>query len=65
MGVQALTIRLPKVGDPLSVRSFMGALISYFAEAFPPKSRFSVNDIPDLTGKVMVVTGELSCYLEP
>ncbi|KAJ7930497.1 NAD-P-binding protein [Mycena leptocephala] len=25
--------------------------------SFPPKSRFSVNDIPDLTGQVIIVTG--------
>ena len=26
-------------------------------EAFPPKSKFSVDDIPDLAGKVIIVTG--------
>ena len=27
-------------------------------QGFPPKSKFSVDDIPDLTGRVVVVTGE-------
>ena len=26
-------------------------------EAWPPKAQWSVNDIPDLSGKVMIVTG--------
>ena len=26
-------------------------------QGYPPKSQFSVDDIPDLTGKVMIVTG--------
>ncbi|KAG6823031.1 hypothetical protein H0H92_011664 [Tricholoma furcatifolium] len=30
---------------------------SYLSQSFPPKSAFSVNDIPDLTGRVMIVTG--------
>ncbi|KAL1685471.1 hypothetical protein GGG16DRAFT_129381 [Schizophyllum commune] len=32
----------------------MGQIAS---QLFPPKSKFSVNDIPDLSGKVMLVTG--------
>ncbi|KAF7302622.1 hypothetical protein HMN09_00896700 [Mycena chlorophos] len=35
-------------------RSTMGAIWSQF---FPPKATFSVDDIPDLTGQVMLVTG--------
>ncbi|KAK7442478.1 short-chain alcohol dehydrogenase [Stygiomarasmius scandens] len=35
----------------------MGNLISYLAEAFPPKPKFTLEDIPDLTGKVILVTG--------
>ena len=35
----------------------MGSQISAVMEAFPPRSTFSVDDIPDLTGKVMIVTG--------
>ncbi|KAL0059084.1 short-chain alcohol dehydrogenase [Marasmius tenuissimus] len=35
----------------------MGALFDYLAQSFPPKSKFNVEDIPDLTGKVIVVTG--------
>ncbi|EGN98303.1 hypothetical protein SERLA73DRAFT_183239 [Serpula lacrymans var. lacrymans S7.3] len=35
----------------------MGAFFSLLNQAFPPKSNFSVDDIPDLTGKVIIVTG--------
>lgn len=35
----------------------MGAAASLFSEALPPASKFSVDDIPDLTGKVAIVTG--------
>jgi hypothetical protein len=35
----------------------MGNLISWLGEAAPPKSTFSVDQIPDLTGKVVIVTG--------
>lgn len=36
----------------------MGASISaIWDQGFPPKSKFTVDDIPDLTGKVMIVTG--------
>jgi hypothetical protein len=30
---------------------------SMFREGFPPKATFSVDDIPDLSGKVIIVTG--------
>ncbi|TFK40816.1 hypothetical protein BDQ12DRAFT_770851 [Crucibulum laeve] len=32
-------------------------LISFFQQVFPPASTFSIDDIPDLHGKVMIVTG--------
>lgn len=35
----------------------MGVFLSILAEQFPPKSKFAVDDIPDLSGKVMIVTG--------
>lgn len=35
----------------------MGQIPSLFGQTFPPKSRFHVEDIPDLSGKVMIVTG--------
>ncbi|KAJ7149332.1 NAD-P-binding protein, partial [Mycena haematopus] len=35
----------------------MGNIISDFRQNIPPKSKFSVDDIPDLSGKVMIVTG--------
>lgn len=31
--------------------------LSLLGQAFPPKSNFRVDDIPDLTGKVIIVTG--------
>lgn len=35
----------------------MGAVLAIMRETFPPASKFSVDDIPDLTGKVVIVTG--------
>ena len=35
----------------------MGAYLSLYREGFPPAAQFSVDDIPDLTGKVAIVTG--------
>ncbi|KAJ8585184.1 NAD(P)-binding protein [Rhizopogon salebrosus TDB-379] len=35
----------------------MGNVVSWLGEAAPPKSTFSVDQIPDLTGKVVIVTG--------
>lgn len=35
----------------------MGNHLSLLSQSFPSKSNFHVNDIPDLTGKVMIVTG--------
>ncbi|KAJ7110090.1 NAD(P)-binding protein [Mycena epipterygia] len=35
----------------------MGSLWSYLAQSFPPKSQFTVDEIPDLTGRVILVTG--------
>src|SRR6266404_8168138 len=43
---------------PLS-RKDMGGAISLAKESFPPKSNWGVDDIPDLTGKVIIVTGML------
>ena len=31
--------------------------MAVFSHFFTPKSKFSVDDIPDLTGKVVVITG--------
>ncbi|KAI5118896.1 hypothetical protein M0805_002812 [Coniferiporia weirii] len=38
----------------------MGAVSSFISESFPPKSRFNVEDIPDLSGKIVIVTGGYS-----
>jgi len=35
----------------------MGIVSSLLSESFPPKSKFDIKDIPDLTGKVIIVTG--------
>jgi retinol dehydrogenase 12 len=35
----------------------MGITYSLFTQTFPPKTKFNVEDIPDLTGKVIIVTG--------
>ncbi|KAK1232740.1 short-chain alcohol dehydrogenase [Marasmius sp. AFHP31] len=45
------------LASPNSTTTEMGVLLDYLAQSFPPKSKFNVEDIPDLTGKVIVVTG--------
>lgn len=35
----------------------MGIVGSFLSEMYPAKATWSVNDIPDLTGKVVIVTG--------
>jgi hypothetical protein len=35
----------------------MGLITSIFEQTFVPQSKFNVEDIPDLTGKVIIVTG--------
>ncbi|KAF9013216.1 NAD(P)-binding protein [Cyathus striatus] len=35
----------------------MGLMYSLLSQAFPPKPTFTVDSIPDLTGKVVIVTG--------
>jgi len=35
----------------------MGIIASAFQQTFPPQSKFNPEDIPDLTGKVIIVTG--------
>ncbi|ETW78251.1 hypothetical protein HETIRDRAFT_325583 [Heterobasidion irregulare TC 32-1] len=35
----------------------MGQTLSLFSQLFPPASHFSVHDIPDLTGRIALVTG--------
>ncbi|KAG5654335.1 hypothetical protein H0H81_004289 [Sphagnurus paluster] len=34
-----------------------GAIFKLIRDLFPPKSKYSVEDIPDLTGRVIIVTG--------
>ncbi|KAF7370551.1 hypothetical protein MSAN_00687500 [Mycena sanguinolenta] len=35
----------------------MSATIDMLAQSFPPKTKFTENDVPDLAGKVCIVTG--------
>lgn len=35
----------------------MGVYLSLLSQSIPPKSKFNASDIPDLTGKVIIVTG--------
>jgi retinol dehydrogenase-12 len=35
----------------------MGAIQSGISQAFPPSAKWGVSDIPDLTGRVVIVTG--------
>lgn len=35
----------------------LGSLFIFICQFFPPKSKFAVDDIPDLSGKVVIVTG--------
>ena len=35
----------------------MGAFLSLLNENYPPKSKFSIDDIPDLKGQIVLVTG--------
>lgn len=36
----------------------MGMLLSVYDTNFPPAAKWGVSDIPDLSGKVAIVTGE-------
>jgi retinol dehydrogenase 12 len=35
----------------------MSTLKSFLTQTFPPKPTYSADDIPDLTGKTVIVTG--------
>ena len=41
----------------------MGGALSVFWQSFPPRPIWGVNDIPDLTGKVILVTGAPTRYI--
>jgi hypothetical protein len=40
-----------------SPRETMGAAYSMYTQTFPPAPKWGLNDIPDLSGRVAVVTG--------
>ena len=35
----------------------MGSVLAVIRENLPPKSTFKVDDVPDLEGKVIIITG--------
>lgn len=47
--------------DSLAVHDFdlttMGLLLSIISQSFPPKPKFTIDEIPDMTGKTVIVTG--------
>ena len=43
--------------DPGVLSVFWKIILSVYDSYFAPKSKFSVDHIPDLTGKVFIVTG--------
>ena len=46
---------------PILFSSPMGGFLSLAQQSFPPHPTWGVNDIPDLTGKVIIVTGASTC----
>jgi len=52
------TSELPLYLNPLaSPQDIMDVVCDIISQSFPPKPQWSVDDIPDLTGKVVIVTG--------
>ena len=43
----------------------MGTYLSVLSESYPPKPQFRSQDIPDLSGKVAIVTGATAGKIEP
>lgn len=41
----------------------MSNLIPFFAQSFPPRSKFATSQIPDLSRKVVIVTGACTSLL--
>ena len=48
---------MPSSGFIHALVIFWKSILPIFQSFFTPKSKFFVQDIPDLTGKVVVVTG--------
>ncbi|ELU45063.1 short chain dehydrogenase domain-containing protein [Rhizoctonia solani AG-1 IA] len=52
-----ITIRVTELDRVIRQSSIMGNIYSLYRMTFPSKSLFSVDQIPDLTGQVTIVTG--------
>ncbi|KAF9780976.1 NAD(P)-binding protein [Thelephora terrestris] len=48
---------MPSFGFVSALLVFWQSVVSFIESYFAPTSKFSVNDIPDLTGRVVIVTG--------
>jgi hypothetical protein len=48
---------VPFLPQYLSLNEAMGIITSFYSQTFPSQSKFNLEDIPDLTGKVIIVTG--------
>lgn len=45
-----------------SMGSIFFKFLNLFDQSYPPKSKFSTDQIPDLTGRVVIVTGESESF---
>src|ERR1700733_13601372 len=57
--VESLVLILYRSGTHVTVlcTTYMGGRLSDLQQTFPPRPTWGVNEIPDLTGKVILVTG--------
>ena len=69
-GVTCYLLHSAKPSHGYLLRATMAKIQESFAQAFPPKPKFRIEDIPDLSDKVIVVTGmsghqigNLSCHI--
>jgi hypothetical protein len=52
-----LNFRPHQYATLIQLQRKMGIALSQFQQTFPPKPTWSTDDIPDLTGKVVLITG--------
>lgn len=50
--------RLSDLGDIMAISQVLHTIGQIFSQSFPPKPTFSAEDIPDLSGRVCIVTGK-------